>query len=97
MKEPYLIYEFRKTDDGIDIKTEMKITGMDVLLAIAFLIKNLHDHTPEYLRPNFRRAVTAMLAAPDSPCFDRSMPEGTIVVNKEELRRQMEEEKEARE
>lgn len=97
MKEPYLIYEFRKTDDGIDIKSEMKITGMDVMLEIAFLIKNLYDNTPERLRPEFRKMLTMMLTAPDSPCFDASMPEGTIVVNKEELRRQMREEMEARE
>lgn len=93
MKEPHLIYEFRKTDEGIDIKSEMKITGMDVLLAIAFLIKDLHNHTPEHLRPEFRKILTVMLTAEDSPCFDLSMPVGTIVVNKEELRRQMEEEK----
>lgn len=97
MKEPYLVYEFRRTADGIDIKTEMKITGMDVLMAISFLVKDLYNNTPEYLRPEFRKMLTVMLSAPDSPCFDASMPEGSIVVDKTGLQKQLREEMGTRE
>ena len=92
MSKPYLRYEFEITDAGINVTTDVQASGMDALMAVAFLIRDLYEKTPERLRDMMREMLTTLVTAPDSPAFDLSPREGSgIRIDTAELRRRMEE------
>lgn len=96
MSGPYLRYEFKYTDAGIELTTDMRVSGMDALMAVAFLIRDLYKKTPERLRDEMRAMLTRLMTDPDSPAFDlsrRGSSGSGIWIDTAELRRQMEEEK----
>ena len=85
----HLTYEFRKDKNGFSISCDLNLRGIDVLMAISFLVNDIYKKTPEFLRPEFRKAMIALITAPDSPCYDLSPIDGAITVDTAELRRQM--------
>lgn len=92
MSGPYLRYEFKETDAGIELTTDVQASGMDVMVAVTLLIKDLYEKTPERLRDAMRAMITKLVTNPDSPAFDLSPREGSgIQIDMAELRRQMEE------
>lgn len=93
MTELHLTYEFRMNDNGPSYSIDASLRGIDVLMAISYLVNDLYKKTPKFLRPVFREAMTALMTAPNSPCFDLSPIDGTITVDTAELWRQMKEEK----
>lgn len=92
MREYHLAYEFCTNENGVSFSNDANLRGIDVIMAISLLVNDIYKKTPEFLRPTFREMMTALMTAPDSPCFDLSPIDGTITVNTAELRRQMEEE-----
>ena len=91
MREYHLVYEFRVNENGVSFSNDANLRGIDVLMAISHLVNDIYQKTPEFLRPTFRKTITELMTAPDSPCFDLSPIDGAITVNTAELRRQMEE------
>ena len=94
MSGPYLRYEFKKTDAGLELTTDVQASGMDVLMAVALLIRDIYEKTPERLRNGMREMFTTLVTAPDSPAFDLSLRGASgsgIRIDMAELRRQMEE------
>lgn len=94
MKGSYLRYDFKKTDAGLELTTDMHVSGMDAMMAVALLIRDLYEKTPEPLRDGMRAMFTTLVTAPDSPAFDlsrRGSSGSGIRIDMAELRRQMEE------